>query len=223
MLNVQIAHSIISMITFLLAYGISVTIAGYFTAWMALKMGDETPAQEGFLSLNPLAHIDPLGTLFLMLYNFGWSKFIPINPFAIQGPLRSLKVVLVFAAKSIAHLGIGLFAMLALLALFGNDILHKHILDVPEYSSYLVAIGLILISMLVVNMVLAVITFFVDMCGLIVMLFVEKHPQYMLYTGLIMLIVPLALFYIFGQSLIMAIFIGIEKIGYFLAMALHLV
>jgi len=223
MLNVQTAQSIISLITFLIAYGISVTFAGCFTAWVALKMGDETPADEGFFTLNPFAHIDPLGTIFLILYNFGWGKFIPINPFNMQAPFKLLKAIIAFLAKSFAHLGIALLSLLGLLALFGESVLCKALPYAhPESSSYIISIGMILLSMLVVNMVLAVITFFVNMCGMVVMFVVEKNPQYLLYTGLIMVIVPVILFYLFGHAVLMITFGLLQKIGYFLATFLHL-
>jgi len=223
MLNVQIAQSIISLITFLIAYGISVTLAGCFTAWVALKMGDETPAEEGFLTLNPFAHIDLLGTVFLILYNFGWGRFIPINPFNMHGRFKLVKVVIAFAAKSIAHLGIALFSLVGLLGLFGETVLCKSLTEAhPQSSSYLLSIGMILISMLVVNMVLAVITFFVNMCGMAVMYVVEKNPQYLLYTSLIMVIVPVVLFYLFGHAVLMITFGLLQKIGYLLATFLHL-
>ena len=223
MLNVQIAQSIISLITFLIAYGISVTIAGFLTAWIALKMGDETPTQEGFLTLNPFAHIDLLGTVFLILYNFGWGRFIPINPFNITGRFRFARIILAFLAKSLAHLGIALVSLIALLGLFGESVLNQSLTDAyPQSSSYLLAIGMILISMLIVNMVLAAITFFVNMCGMVIMFVVEKHPQYLLYTSLIMVIVPVVLFYLFGHSLLLVTFALIHKIGYFLATLLHL-
>jgi hypothetical protein len=223
MLNVQTAESIISLITFLIAYGVSVTVAGCFTAWVALKMGDETPADEGFLTLNPFAHIDLLGTVFLILYNFGWGKFIPINPFNMHGRFKLVKVITAFSAKSLAHLGLALFSLLGLLGLFGEGVLCKALPEAhPQSSSYIISIGMILISMLVVNMVLAVITFFVNMCGMAIMFVVEKNPQYLLYTSLIMVIVPVVLFYLFGNAVLMITFGLLQKIGYLLATFLHL-
>ncbi|EGD49952.1 peptidase M50 [Thermoanaerobacter ethanolicus JW 200] len=48
--------------------------------YVADKLGDPTPRQSGRLTLNPLAHIDPLGLLMLWLLRFGWAKPVPINP-----------------------------------------------------------------------------------------------------------------------------------------------
>lgn len=52
----------------------------YAHAWTAHKLGDDTAMYQGRLTLNPLAHIDPLGALCLLLGGFGWAKPVPIDP-----------------------------------------------------------------------------------------------------------------------------------------------
>lgn len=47
----------------------------------ALYMGDTTAKDSGRLSLNPLKHLSPLGTLSLLIFHFGWAKPVPINPY----------------------------------------------------------------------------------------------------------------------------------------------
>ena len=47
--------------------------------WVANKMGDPTARMLGRLSLNPLKHLDPMGTLMLFLFGFGWAKPVPVN------------------------------------------------------------------------------------------------------------------------------------------------
>jgi hypothetical protein len=225
MLNVQIAETIIGLIALLIAYGFSVTVAGWFAAWTALQMGDETPEQEGFLTLNPLVHIDFLGTFFLLLYKFGWGKFIPINPFNIHGRFRVIKILVAFLSKTFAHCILGIFALIALIVLFGDKILTSTLpltQAFPNASSYVLAVGLILLSLLFVNVILAVITCIANMCGLGVMIWAEKHPEYLGYTSLIMLIIQLLLFYVFGGVLFMFILGLIQKIGYLIASMLHL-
>ena len=58
---------------------IASTIHEYAHAITAVNLGDPTPKAYGRLSLNPLAHIDPLGALCMVLFRFGWSKPVPIN------------------------------------------------------------------------------------------------------------------------------------------------
>lgn len=55
-------------------------------AFVADRLGDLTPRYMGRLTLNPLAHLDPLGTLFLMLTRFGWGKPVQFNPLALRNP-----------------------------------------------------------------------------------------------------------------------------------------
>ena len=57
-------------------------------AWVAYELGDDTAARRGRLTLNPLAHIDPIGSLMLLIAGFGWGKPVPINPYRLRGNLR---------------------------------------------------------------------------------------------------------------------------------------
>ena len=43
-------------------------------AWVSHKLGDPTPAAQGRITLNPVAHIDPLGLIMLVLFHFGWGN-----------------------------------------------------------------------------------------------------------------------------------------------------
>ena len=71
-----IARVIVLVITF--------TIHELAHAWTATQFGDETPRQYGRLTLNPLAHLDPMGSLLLLVVGFGWAKPVPINPYALS-------------------------------------------------------------------------------------------------------------------------------------------
>ena len=53
-------------------------------AWTANYFGDETPAMNGRLTLNPLAHLDIMGSILLLVAGFGWAKPVPVNPYALQ-------------------------------------------------------------------------------------------------------------------------------------------
>ncbi len=48
--------------------------------WMALKCGDPTAKMLGRLSLNPARHLDPIGTVFMFIFGFGWARPVPVNP-----------------------------------------------------------------------------------------------------------------------------------------------
>ena len=53
-------------------------------AWAADRFGDETPRINGRLTLNPMAHLDPMGSLMLIVVGFGWAKPVPVNPYALE-------------------------------------------------------------------------------------------------------------------------------------------
>ena len=58
----------------------SLTIHEYAHARVALLFGDPTAYYQGRVSLNPLRHLDPIGTLMILLIHFGWAKPVPVNP-----------------------------------------------------------------------------------------------------------------------------------------------
>ena len=59
---------------------IAITFHEFAHAFAADKLGDDTPRKEGRLSLNPLDHLDPVGSLLLLLAGFGWGKPVNVNP-----------------------------------------------------------------------------------------------------------------------------------------------
>lgn len=65
-----------------IALVVALTVHEFSHALVATALGDRTARRAGRLSLNPLAHLDPLGTLLLFLVGFGWGKPVPVNPWA---------------------------------------------------------------------------------------------------------------------------------------------
>jgi Zn-dependent protease len=63
---------------------VAFTIHEFAHAWTATQFGDDTPRLYGRLTLNPLAHLDPIGSLVLLFAGFGWAKPVPVNPYALQ-------------------------------------------------------------------------------------------------------------------------------------------
>lgn len=59
---------------------IAITFHEFAHAWMADKLGDDTPRKQGRLNLNPLTHMDPIGIAMLLFAGFGWGKPVEINP-----------------------------------------------------------------------------------------------------------------------------------------------
>ena len=59
---------------------IAITFHEFAHGYAAYKLGDDTAKRQGRLSLNPFAHLDPIGTLMLLVAGFGWGKPVEINP-----------------------------------------------------------------------------------------------------------------------------------------------
>lgn len=123
MMNLQAIGFIFGLITTILAYFIVVSISGFFRAWVASKMGDQTPAYMGFLTLNPVAHIDFVGFIFMVLFGFGWGKYIPIASFNINGKFRKIRIFIANFSDIFANFVIATVSMIALVIYFGADIL----------------------------------------------------------------------------------------------------
>lgn len=58
-------------------------------AWSADQLGDDTPRRNGRLSLNPIDHLDPLGSLMLLVSGFGWAKPVRMRPNLMRGDPRT--------------------------------------------------------------------------------------------------------------------------------------
>ncbi|MBM4457432.1 MAG: site-2 protease family protein [Chloroflexi bacterium] len=70
-------------------------------AWAAYRLGDDTAKRAGRLTLNPLAHLDPLGALMALFAMFGWAKPVPVNPLRLRfGPRTGLALVSVAGPAS---------------------------------------------------------------------------------------------------------------------------
>ena len=80
MLGLDPATLIARIIVLLIAF----TIHEYAHAWTATQFGDDTPRLNGRLTLNPMSHLDPMGSLLLIFAGFGWAKPVPVNPYALQ-------------------------------------------------------------------------------------------------------------------------------------------
>ncbi len=80
MLNQSPANIVSAIVTLLIAF----TFHEFAHAWTATRFGDDTPRLFGRLTLNPLSHLDIMGSLMLVMTGFGWAKPVPINPQKIR-------------------------------------------------------------------------------------------------------------------------------------------
>lgn len=62
-------------------------------AFAADRLGDPTPRSQGRLTLNPLKHLDPLGTVMLLLFRFGWGKPVVFDPYNLKHPRQDAALI----------------------------------------------------------------------------------------------------------------------------------
>jgi len=105
------------LIVLVLLLGIAFPIHELAHALTARYLGDDTGERMGRITLNPLAHLDPFGTLLFALTGFGWARPVPVNLYRLQGnPRTSLAIVALAGPLSNLALAV-LFALLFRLAL----------------------------------------------------------------------------------------------------------
>ena len=78
--NLSQENFLLNLVLTLPAVLIAITFHEYAHAWAADKLGDDTPRRQGRLTLNPLAHLDPIGSVLLVFAGFGWGKPVQVNP-----------------------------------------------------------------------------------------------------------------------------------------------
>lgn len=98
----------------ILAILIALSVHEAAHAWVAKQLGDPTADLEGRVTLNPLAHLDPLGALLFLAVGFGWGKPVPVDPRNFRHPLRDN--ALVALAGPVSNLLLAILSTLLLLA-----------------------------------------------------------------------------------------------------------
>ena len=90
-------------------------------AWMASKCGDNTAAKMGRLTLNPMAHLDVMGSLMILFVGFGWAKPVPVDSRNLKDPRKDMMKVA--AAGPLSNLLLAMLAGMAWRLLGGTNLL----------------------------------------------------------------------------------------------------
>jgi len=72
---------------------IAISLHEFAHGYASYKLGDPTPKAMGRLSVNPLAHLDPIGTLCLLVFHFGWAKPVGVNPYYYKDRKKGMAMV----------------------------------------------------------------------------------------------------------------------------------
>lgn len=209
-MTIQTAQSLIEKVVLVLTYFVSVPILGYCRAWVAKKMGDDTPQELGFLSLNPVEHVSMLwlGVLLILRTNFAFGRYIPINPFNIQGAWRWLKLTCAYLSDALAGVlisTVSLFIFVAVLRIHPAALARKMFTDgttglLSSISSYFpfakasnfeVILALLLLSIVVFNILLAAFNIIINIFYIIFFACFSPKVHTVDHINWIMFIVPL--------------------------------
>ncbi len=90
--QLDFTSALIYIISSLVVIFLTLPIHEYAHGFAAVKLGDNTPKWQGRLTLNPFAHIDYMGALFIILFGFGWAKPVQVNHFNFRRPKRDMAI-----------------------------------------------------------------------------------------------------------------------------------
>lgn len=95
---------------------LAISVHEYAHARMAYALGDDTADRVGRMTLEPWAHIDPIGALMLIFLGFGWARPVPVDPFRLRSPRRDMAKV-AFAGP-FANLVVAFFLQVVTILIF---------------------------------------------------------------------------------------------------------
>ena len=81
------------IIYLVIALAICISVHETSHAWVAYKLGDPTAKNAGRVTLNPLKHLDPIGTIMIFIAHFGWGKPVPFNYYNLKHPRRDAALI----------------------------------------------------------------------------------------------------------------------------------
>ena len=128
-------------------------------AWAAYQLGDTTAYRQGRLTLNPRAHIEPMGLILALLAGFGWAKPVPVNPFAfypnekrgivlvsLAGPVMNIIVALVISVPLRLMVGAGadsgfFFSVVKTVIYFNLFLCFFNLIPLSPLDGYKIAVG----------------------------------------------------------------------------------
>jgi len=126
----------------------SLTIHEYAHAYIANKLGDDTAKRLGRLTLNPLKHLDPIGTILLLLVHFGWAKPVPVDPRNFKDPKKDMLYVAI--AGPISNIITAIISGILLKFIIFN------LASTGAFGAYTVPLIQFLVWMIFIGVVLAV-------------------------------------------------------------------
>ncbi len=128
----------------------SLTVHEFAHSLVTIRLGDDTPRRQGRLTLNPLAHIDLVGFILLVVAGFGWAKPVQINPANLRKPRRD--EILIALAGPFSNLVFAMVAVLIIWAVLTTDALVSQS-SMRAFGNFMVMLAEINVSLAVFNMI----------------------------------------------------------------------
>jgi len=128
----------------------SLTVHEFAHSLVTIRLGDDTPRRQGRLTLNPLAHIDLIGFIMLVVAGFGWAKPVQINSANLRKPRRD--EILISLAGPVSNL---VFAVVAVILIW--VVLVTHALasrsSIQAFGNFMAMLAAINVSLAIFNMI----------------------------------------------------------------------
>lgn len=121
---------------------IAFTVHEFAHAYVAYKFGDSTAKNQGRLTLNPIEHLDPIGTLLLLIFGFGWARPVPVNRNHFKNP--RLAGVLVSVAGPLSNLLIAIIGYFVFFLLLSSGVAGAWLPYMNTFINFLVHINILL-------------------------------------------------------------------------------
>lgn len=121
---------------------IAFSVHEFAHAFVAYKFGDPTAKNQGRLTLNPLKHLDPFGTILILIAGFGWARPVPVNRFFFKNP--KLAGILVSLAGPISNLLLAIVAFILWYGALSSGIASALPSYVPEFLNLFIKLNCVL-------------------------------------------------------------------------------
>jgi hypothetical protein len=210
MIGLKNIQTVIGLLSLLIAYFLTIGPVGFFKAWVAKKMGDDTAEQQGFMTLDPFVHVDGMGLLCLLLFSqpeklsgFGWGRYVPINPHNIQGKYRKLRLVCAFFSDAVACFFLAVIALT-----LGTLLLDPASMYAVSSVTFSRVIMYLIMAFVGLNISLALIKGIIDAVMLIGFLIADSNITMSSYMYYVILFAPVVLVILLGNELRQLIIYG---------------
>lgn len=134
-----------SPITAIIIFGaivISISIHEAAHAFSAIWLGDNTPKLQKRNTINPLKHLDPWGTLLIVLVGIGWGRPVEFNPYNLKKPRKDTMLIAFAGPLSNILLALSVAFVIGMLTRFGIDLISNPVVSIA--LSYIVYINIVL-------------------------------------------------------------------------------